>query len=155
MGVRADLSHLGRDPHFWVAHIAAVGLWLTGLAWFAPRIDPLWPLHRLEAFLLLGIAYPVVEEWIFRGVLQGYLLEYRRLRAGVGGISLANLVASLIFTSLHFISHPPLAAAAVLVPSLVFGYFRDRHGKLIAPVWLHVFYNLGYFWLFTSGGVAS
>lgn len=152
MGVRADLIRLGRDPHFWGAHIAAVVLWAAGLAWFAPEIDPLWPLHQLEAFLLLGLVYPMLEEWIFRGLLQGTLFGYRQLRAGVGGITLANLAVSLVFTSLHFINHPPLAAAAVLIPSLVFGYFRDRYGNLVAPIWLHVFYNIGYFWLFTSAG---
>lgn len=155
MGVHADRVRLERDPHFWIAHIAAVVVWLAGLAWLGPQVDPLWPLHQPEAFLLLGVAYPVVEEGVFRGLLQGYLLEHQRLRAGVGGVTLANLAVSLIFTSLHFISHPPAAAAAVLVPSLVFGYFRDRHGNLVAPIWLHIFYNVGYFWLFTSGGAGS
>ena len=27
---------------------------------------------------------------------------------------------------------------------------RDRYGRLHAPILLHVYYNLGYFWIFTS-----
>ena len=60
----------------------------------------------------------------------------------------ANLLTSLLFTALHFINHAPLWAAAVFFPSLVFGFFKDRTGKLAAPIILHVFYNSGYFWLF-------
>ena len=43
------------------------------------------------------------------------------------------------------------ALAAVLLPSLVFGFFKDRSGALWAPMALHVFYNSGYFWLFGGG----
>lgn len=146
----AGLRSVLRDGHFWLAHLAAVLLWLVGLAWLRPETDPLWPLHAFPAFVLLGLAYPVVEEVLFRGLLQGWLRERPRLRVSRFGITPANLITSLVFTALHFINHPPLAAAAVLAPSLVFGYFRDRHDSLIAPIWLHCFYNIGYFWLFAS-----
>ena len=59
-----------------------------------------------------------------------------------------GVLTSLLFTALHFINHAPLWAAAVFFPSLVFGFFKDRTGKLAAPIILHVFYNSGYFWLF-------
>ena len=65
----------------------------------------------------------------------------------------ANLITSLVFTGLHFIYHPPLWAASVLLPSLVFGYFKDRYRTLTTPIILHVFYNAGYFWLFAPPGV--
>ncbi|BCO30265.1 hypothetical protein TspCOW1_03680 [Thiohalobacter sp. COW1] len=146
----AGLRSVLRDGHFWLAHLAAVLLWLVGLAWLRPETDPLWPLHAVQAFVLLGLAYPVVEEVLFRGLLQGWLRERPRLRVSRFGITPANLITSLVFTALHFINHPPLAAAAVLAPSLVFGYFRDRHDSLIAPIWLHCFYNIGYFWLFAA-----
>lgn len=150
MSLPAGLQRPMRDSHFWLAHLAAVLLWAVGVAWFQPRIDPLWPLHAVQAFVLLGLAYPVAEEILFRGLLQGWLRERPRLRVSRFGITPANLITSLAFTALHFIHHPPLAAAAVLAPSLVFGYFRDRHDSLIAPIWLHCFYNIGYFWLFAS-----
>lgn len=151
MTIRTDLHRLGRDPHFRAAHLAALLVWSVGYFWLDPRVDPAWPIVQFQTLVILGIGYPVVEEWVFRGMLQGYLRGYSRLRAAWLGITPANLLVSLVFTALHFIYHPPLAAALVLVPSLVFGYFRDRHGNLIGPVWLHMFYNIGYFWLFTSG----
>lgn len=146
----AQLQRLFRDSHFRLAHLAAVLLWLAGLVWLRPGIDPLWPVHAFQAFVLLGLVYPVLEEFVFRGLLQGWLRERPRLRAARFGVTPANLLTSLVFTALHFINHPPVAAAAVLVPSLVFGYFRDRHDGLLGPIWLHCFYNIGYFWLFAS-----
>ena len=68
----------------------------------------------------------------------------------LGPLSHANILTSVLFTALHFINHPPLWAAAVLFPSLVFGLFKDRSGGLAAPIILHVFYNSGYFWLFAQ-----
>jgi membrane protease YdiL (CAAX protease family) len=38
----------------------------------------------------------------------------------------------------------------VFFPSLVFGLFKDRTQRLLAPILLHVFYNAGYFWLFAA-----
>jgi len=151
MRLHARLQRLFRDSHFRLAHLAALLLWLAGLAWLQPEIDPLWPVHAFQAFVLLGLAYPVIEELVFRGLLQGWLRERPRLRLSRFGITPANLLTSLVFTALHFINHPPSAAAAVLVPSLIFGYFRDRHDSVLGPVWLHCFYNIGYFWLFASG----
>ena len=68
-------------------------------------------------------------------------------------VGLIVTLISLVFTGLHFIYHPPLWAASVLLPSLVFGYFKDRYRTLTTPIILHVFYNAGYFWLFAPPGV--
>jgi hypothetical protein len=35
-------------------------------------------------------------------------------------------------------------ADSVIVPSLLFGYFRDRHRSLYPPPALHVLFNRGY-----------
>ena len=63
-------------------------------------------------------------------------------------LSKANVLTSLLFTALHFFSHSPLWAAAVFLPSLVFGHFRERHNSLVSPIILHAFYNGLYFSLF-------
>ncbi len=140
-----------KDKHFWSAVAGALLVWGAGIFWFRPDPDLLWPLHQPRDLLFLGILYPLLEEVIFRGGVQGYLLRREAGARRYAGITLANLVTSLIFTGLHFIAHPPLAAAAVFLPSLIFGYFRDRHGDLRAPIALHMYYNIGYFWLFSSG----
>ncbi len=115
----------------------------AGLRSFAPSARE--PAIGLFALLSLCIVQPVLEEAIFRGVVQGELLHRRWGRANAYGISAANALTSLAFTALHFISHPPIWAASVIVPSLLFGYFRERHNSLYPPLALHIYYNTGYF----------
>jgi hypothetical protein len=91
----------------------------------------------------------VVEEIVFRGLVQELVHDYISQR-WLGPLSIANLLTSCLFTGLHFLYHPPLWAALVFFPSLVFGFFKDRSGHLTAPILLHVFYNAGFLWLFSN-----
>ena len=96
-----------------------------------------------KRLLLLVFAYPILEEIVFRGALQGWL---RRKTWGVRqrfGISAANILTSIVFASLHFIRRPDIWSAGIVLPGLVFGFFRDRYGNLYAPIALHIFYNSG------------
>ncbi|HWS03871.1 MAG TPA: JDVT-CTERM system glutamic-type intramembrane protease [Gammaproteobacteria bacterium] len=144
------MNQMLRDRQFFWALLIAPLLWLIGYYFYSPTPDWKWPLHQPRELVFLVILYPSVEELLFRGLLQGWLLERANFQRHWQGLTLANLATSVIFTVLHFLMHPPLAAASVLLPSLVFGYFRDRYGRLHAPILLHVYYNLGYFWLFAS-----
>jgi uncharacterized protein len=99
----------------------------------------------LGAMLSLCVIQPILEELIFRGAVQGELLRYAWGSLRRFGFSAANIVTSLIFTALHFLAHPPLWAIGVLVPSLLFGHFRERHNSLYPPLALHIYYNTGYF----------
>jgi membrane protease YdiL (CAAX protease family) len=142
-----------RDTLFYAAIGAALAYWLALFLVTQPQPDLNWPLREPLAFLYPALLYPVVEELVFRGLLQD--LAHRHLKAWrLGPLTHANIMTSVLFTALHFINHPPLWAAAVFVPSLLFGFFKDRSGGLAAPILLHVFYNAGYFWLFvhTSPG---
>jgi membrane protease YdiL (CAAX protease family) len=47
----------------------------------------------------------------------------------------------------HLPAHPFLWTGGIFVVSLTLGYLRDRLGSLYPPVWLHVYYNDGYFLL--------
>jgi membrane protease YdiL (CAAX protease family) len=135
------------DPLFFAALAAALGYWLVLYLVTQAVPEPGWPLREPLRFLYPALLYPVVEELVFRGLVQD--LAHRHLSPWrLGPLSHANLLTSLLFTALHFINHAPLWAAAVFCPSLVFGFFKDRTGKLTAPIILHVFYNSGYFWLF-------
>ena len=113
----------------------------------SPAIDlssTLWWL-LIKAVLL----YPVLEEIIFRGAIQGWLLERAALRKWLTGlISIPNILTSLVFCALHFISQPPLWAALVFIPSLVFGWSREHTGGLTIPILLHIWYNAGFYFLF-------
>ncbi|HHZ88588.1 MAG TPA: JDVT-CTERM system CAAX-type protease [Chromatiaceae bacterium] len=130
-----------RDGLFWLAIIAAGVYWGAAYLLLGRHPDPQWTQHLLYGVLI----YPVLEEVVFRGLLQD--LAHRHLGAlralKLGPLSHANILVSLLFTGLHFIYHPPLWAASVLAPSLIFGLLKDRTGRLIAPILLHMIYNAG------------
>ena len=97
--------------------------------------------------LLLILVYPVLEEIVFRGALQGWL---RRMTWGLKhrfNVTVANVLTSALFTAAHLIRRPNIWSAGIVLPSLVFGFFRDRYGNLYAPIALHIFYNSGPIWL--------
>lgn len=127
--------------------MAAALFWVALGWWHVPVFDWMWPLREPMRFLVPALVYPVLEEIVFRGGLQGLLLRYPRYGVSWKGVTLANVIASLAFVAAHMFVHDPLWAVATLVPSLVFGYFFDRHASLASPIALHVFYNAGYFWL--------
>ncbi len=145
------------DAHWQAAFALGPLFWLVLACWRKPAFDPLWPAHAPLWFVSVVFLYPVLEEVAFRGALQG------SLRQGLGtlgpwpGLSLANILTSIVFVLLHLLYHPPLWALAVLIPSLLFGYFRDRFDgapdALLAPIALHAWYNAGWFWLFETGGM--
>ncbi len=129
--------------------IAAPFIWVA-LYWIdTPSLDLAWVLATPLLFLMLVIVQPVLEEFLFRDLLQGWLIKQSWAQGQISYISFANVVTSLLFTGMHFISHAPLMAVAVFIPSLVFGYFRDRYdGWLMPSIGLHCFYNAGYFLIF-------
>lgn len=136
-----------RDALFHAALAAALLYWLVLYQVFPQPWDPGWPLREPARFVYPALLYPVVEELIFRGLVQD-LAQHHLKTWALGPLTHANIVTSLLFTALHFFNHPPLWAAAVFIPSLLFGFFKDRSATLAAPIVLHVFYNSGYFWLF-------
>lgn len=135
-----------RDILFRAALLAGIGFW-AGL-WLYVPVHPMTPAQVLsQTFLSLVLWQPILEECLFRGYLQGQLCRYRWGQQRWYGITAANGCTSLLFAVGHCWSHPPLWAAAVLVPSLIFGYFRDRYANIFPCVALHAFYNAGYFGL--------
>jgi len=117
---------------------------LYGGGGFAPLV---WPLQQPGRFVGLVLLWPVMEEVVFRGVLQPFITELRWGGLRLAGVTAGNGVTSLLFAAAHLFSHLPSWAALVFIPSLLFGYFRDRHDSLLSPAVLHVTYNLGYYWL--------
>ncbi|MCC5795582.1 MAG: JDVT-CTERM system CAAX-type protease [Chromatiales bacterium] len=95
----------------------------------------------LTALLLLLLLSPVLEELVFRGLIQGWLLERPWARRRFGPLSVANLLSAAAFALSHWPRGGLLQVSGVLWPGLVFGYFRERHGRLATPVLLHAWYN--------------
>ena len=138
-----------QDPLFYAALLTALLFWLALYFIQQPDIQWRWPLLEPWQFFLPVLFYPVIEEVIFRGMVQDLAHDMISQHA-FGPVSVANLLTSLLFTALHFLYHAPLWAALVFFPSLVFGFFKDRTGRLTAPILLHVFYNAGFLWLFSA-----
>lgn len=151
IGILGLASGMLRDRIFWSAIVVAILFWWGLFIYVEPQFKPLWPLHNPSAFVTPALLYPVLEEIVFRGLVQDYFNKLQTSRLA-GPITMANLATSLLFTALHFFYHAPLWAAAVFIPSLLFGYFKDKYLSLGPPIVLHVYYNCGYYWIFTSVG---
>ncbi len=132
------------DPLWWLA-VAAGLAFVTGMLWVLPEALAGSALSGIGAWISCVIGQPVLEEVTFRGILQGELLRRRWGKRRWFGFSAANLLSSAAFTGMHFVHHPPLWAASVLLPSLLFGWVRERHDGLGAPIGLHVLFNLEFF----------
>lgn len=139
------------DRQFQLAWLAGPITWLALWPWLAPaHFNQLWPLHHPLPLLLAVLVYPPLEEILFRGWLQ-HSLQQRLPHGTSWPVSPANLIASLLFAAAHLWRHNLLLALAVLLPSLVFGYFYQRHRGLLSPILLHGWYNLGFVYCFTAG----
>ena len=93
------------------------------------------------ALLSLIIWQPLVEEVLFRGIIQGQFARREWGRRSWLGISAANVVASILFVAVHMVNNPPLFALTVMAPSLVYGYFRDYCNSVYPPIIIHSTYN--------------
>ena len=94
--------------------------------------------------ITLVIWQPFWEELFFRGIIQGQIYKRSWGQRAWFKISNANMAASLVFTAIHIAYNPNLWSVSVFIPSLVFGYFRERHNTIYSAFALHGIYNLGY-----------
>lgn len=131
-----------RDGQFFLA-LAAAPPTLTLTAWLLPALSENIEVS-IPLVLSMVLLQPLVEELLFRGALQGQLEKKPWARRRFAGLSAANYVTTLLFMLAHLIHHTPLWAAGVIVPSFIFGYFRDRHRQVYPAFLLHAFYNACY-----------
>ena len=99
------------------------------------------PTFLLGLAVLSVLVVAPVEEFVFRGVVQG------RLRAQFGPVP-AIAGASLLFGSLHLANYSgnpaAVVAGALLIAAVgaVFGTLYERTGNLVVPVVAHAAYNV-------------
>jgi len=135
-----------RDAAFYAALLAGPVCWLLLIGIGLPVVGP----PALLFWLKLSVLMPVLEEIVFRGGIQSALVCWPPLARRWYGISLANLITSVLFAAMHLFAQPPLWAALVFFPSLVFGWARDRYNAVVPSVLLHSVYNAGFVWLFVA-----
>ena len=146
--LRRLLGRLSSDKQFLLVILLAPIFW-GGLYQSGTTISgPEWLIKHPWLFIQVALLYPMVEEWLFRGLLQERLWRTRLSSMSIYCISMPNIATSLIFTAFHFLNHSPGWALVVIIPSLVFGFFRDRYRHVLPAMILHIFYNSGYFLLF-------
>lgn len=107
---------------------------------------------RLPAVSLSGVSLvkvlllaPVLEELIFRGGIQT-LLD-RTAPGGrlvVPGVTAGNVLTSALFAAAHLWVAAPALAAAIFLPSLVFGRLRQLYPSLLPAMIVHALYNACY-----------
>jgi uncharacterized protein len=99
--------------------------------------------------LTLVTLIPIIEEVLFRGFLQGWLLNKHWFKQRLSGASRANWLTSLAFAVAHLWQHALFLFPGYFVVSLILGHFRERYRGILVPVLLHAYYNLGWL-LFTA-----
>ena len=127
------------DIRFVLALLAGIVVVWAGRDWLPPfstRHDFDWKL-----LIALIIWQPLFEETLFRGLIQGQLAKRTWGQRCWLQISSANAVTSLLFAGIHLIYSSALFSLTVFIPSLVFGYFRDRCNSVYPSILLHCAYN--------------
>ncbi len=98
---------------------------LSSLA-FSTETDYLW------LILGIGIAAPVVEELLFRGIIQGELRHAMPEWAAV-------VIQAILFAAFHM---QPIQSSYVLLPGLMLGAAYAWTKSLWVPIIMHIFFNL-------------
>jgi membrane protease YdiL (CAAX protease family) len=135
-----------RDSVFLLLLALGPMVWLSMIWLFA--FQPL-PWHAIwsPVFLSVALWQPAFEELLFRGIVQGHLLQSMARQKTWFGLSISNFLTSLAFSLAHLANHSIWWSLLVFVPSLCFGFVRDRFGSVYPAIALHAFYNTGYFLL--------
>lgn len=144
------LTSAGTGRAVWVAVLAFVAIFpITRFAWVwmaallkgvgqKPDLHPAIPTiltapgsHIVPLLLLVLVAAPIVEEFVFRGVIQA------GLRRKLGPLA-AITVTALLFALVHgnVVDRPALFLLAAMM-----GYVYERTGSLIAPMVVHLLNN--------------
>ena len=151
----SELLGLKVAPGFYRSPIFLSGLAIGVAFWvvlpFLAVVEPLPWLRMLSLSFLLAVLWqPIVEELLFRGCLQGFISIREWGQRSLVGISIANILTSVVFAGAHIATHSLPWALSTLFPSLLFGVLRDRFGSVLPSIALHIVYNAGYFML--TGG---
>jgi len=136
---------------FWLAIVAAVVFYFVFIFFSVANILPVRSIELSYFFVISLIAFPIMEEVVFRGLiqesLQQLLTNYQLRKIVVYRLSSANLVCSVLFAASHLVSQPWTWALLMFFPSIIFGYFKDKYQSLKPAIILHIFYNMGFYFL--------
>ena len=108
------------------------GLWLMArYPFLEPKLDFGVAQSPWAAFLLVVVAAPLTEEFVFRGILLRSFIP----RYGRNG---AILVSAILFSLVHLY---PVRLLGMLAAGLLLGWVAARVGSVWPGVWAHAFNN--------------
>jgi len=84
----------------------------------------------------------LIEELLFRGIIQGQLSKSNWGQQARFRITAANIVTSVLFVAMHMLNSSPTWSLAIFIPSIFYGYFRDTFNSVYPAMLLHSVYNL-------------
>ena len=91
--------------------------------------------------LSLIVWQPLLEEVLFRGIIQGQFAKHEWGKRSWLNISSANAATSILFVAMHMVNTLPLYALTIFAPSLVLGYFRDYCDSIYPCIVIHSGFN--------------
>ena len=94
---------------------------------------------RWGIMALIVFVVPVVEETIYRGLLQESLRRHRTLTNG--SVWMSIVITSVLFALMHGGVATVEGLVSLFVLSLGLGWVHARTGRLIAPIMMHAGYN--------------
>jgi len=139
VGLRFNIRHFV-ERQYLLALFAGIPI-----VWIAHGWMPVFHVeHQFSLYLLFSLIvwYPFVEELLFRGIIQGQLSARGVSGDVLSGISCANAITSSLFVALHLVTTLSYWAFMLFVPSIVYGYFRQRFDSVVPSMVLHGVYNL-------------
>jgi membrane protease YdiL (CAAX protease family) len=154
------LPRMGLDAAIGLASLAAVLPVLAAVAlltqWVSSQMGaPMQQKHEVlialadnPSNLMIGgvvasavLAAPILEEVLFRGVLQTALLATVTPMLGTQRQPAARLVAILVTSAAFALLHPDTTWPSIFCLSVALGYLYERTGRLTAPIILHAAFN--------------
>lgn len=96
------------------------------------------PIYFSLAIIMIVIMAPIIEEFLFRGVLQNFLKVYFKR-------TYAIILTSIIFAFFHFSPQQKLSNFSILISLFVLSCFLsflyEKQKSLISPIFLHATFN--------------
>ena len=132
-----------KDRLFTAALLAALPVWT--IIWI--KVAPTFTIANQSLLLIVFMTvvwHPILEELLFRGIIQGSLIKKPFGQKQILSLTGANWTTSLLFVAAHLWYQPTAWALMVIFPSLIYGFFRDKYSSIYPCIVLHAVYNGGF-----------
>lgn len=97
------------------------------------------PVSTLYECALLIFIMPILEESVFRGLLQDFLQQYLPKKWAL------IIAVNIFFVAVHFhLNNNPYYLGGVAVSGIIFSYVKLVTHKLSRAIFMHSYYNITY-----------